>query len=119
MVSSQSERALPKSDIGLQASVLIAYLWVFPAISLPGMVAYLRTFFGLTLSSAGVSRMLIRIGTILEPVHQEILKRDGEYEECCGGCGFLPIPDRRTIGRTDYEVVRWLKRSWGRFSQVF
>ena len=73
VVSSQSERALPKSDIGLQASILIAYLWVFPAISLPGMVAYLRTFFGLTLSSAGVSRMLIRIGTILEPVHQEIL----------------------------------------------
>jgi hypothetical protein len=72
VVSSQSARALPKSDIGLQASVLIAYLWVVSAISLPGIVAYLRTFCGLTLSSAGVSRMLIRIGTILEPVHEEI-----------------------------------------------
>jgi len=72
IVSSQSERALPKSDIGLQASVLIAYLWVVLAISLPGIVAYLGTFFRLALSTAGVSRMVIRIGTILEPVHEEI-----------------------------------------------
>jgi transposase len=75
VVSSRSQRALPKSDIGLQASVLIAYLWVVVAISLPGIVAYLRAFFRLILSTAGVSRMLIRIGTILEPVHEEI-RRD-------------------------------------------
>jgi transposase len=73
IVSSQSERALPKSDIGLRASVLIAYLWVVLAISLPGIVAYLSTFFRLTLSSAGVSKMVIRIATILEPVQEEIL----------------------------------------------
>jgi len=72
IVSSQSERALPKSDIGLHASVLIAYLWVVLSVSLPGIVAYLRTFFRLTMSTAGVSRMMIRIGTILEPVHEEI-----------------------------------------------
>ncbi len=72
IVSSRSERALPKSDIGLSASVLIAYLWVVLAISLPGIVAYLETFFRLALSTAGVSRMVIRIGAILEPVHEEI-----------------------------------------------
>jgi len=72
IVSSRSERALPKSDIGLQASVLIAYLWVVLAISLPGIVAYLGTFFRLPLSTAGVSRMAIRIGAILAPVHEEI-----------------------------------------------
>jgi transposase len=72
IVSSQSQRALPKSDIGLHASVLIAYLWVVLSVSLPGIVAYLRTFFRLAMSTAGVSRMMIRIGTILEPVHEEI-----------------------------------------------
>ena len=72
VVSSQSARALPKSDIGLQASVLIAYLWVVSANSLPGIVLYLRTFFRLALSSAGISRMLIRMGAILAPVHEEI-----------------------------------------------
>jgi transposase len=72
VVCSHSERALPKSDIGLHASVLIVYLWVVSAISLPGIVAYLKTFFRLTLSTAGVSRLVIRIGTILEPVHEEI-----------------------------------------------
>jgi len=72
VVSSHCARALPKSDLGLQASVLIAYLWVVLAVSLPGIVAYLKSFFRLTVSTAGVSRMLIRIGTILEPVHEEI-----------------------------------------------
>lgn len=73
VVSSQSELALPKSDIGLRANVLIAYLSVVLAMSLPGIVMYLRSFFRLSLSSAGISRLLIRIGTILTPVHQEIL----------------------------------------------
>ncbi|EQD59965.1 transposase IS66 [mine drainage metagenome] len=73
VVSSRSESALAKSDIGLRANVLIAYLWVVAAISLPGIVAYLKSFFRLRLSSAGLSRMLIRLGTILAPVQQEIL----------------------------------------------
>ena len=72
LVSSASPRALPKSDIGLRATVLIAYLWVVLAQSLPGIVAYLRTFFGLSVSTAGVSRMMIRLGAILAPVHEEI-----------------------------------------------
>jgi transposase len=72
VVSSHSERALSKSDLGLQASVRIAYLWVVLALSLPGMVAYLQSFFRLQVSTAGVSRILIRIGTILAPVHEEI-----------------------------------------------
>jgi transposase len=72
IVSSQSERALPKSDIGLHASVLLTYLWVVLSVSLPGIVAYLGTFFRLSVSTAGVSRMMIRIGEILEPVHEEI-----------------------------------------------
>ncbi len=72
IVSSQSPRALPKSDIGLHASVLIVYLWVVLSISLPGIVAYLRTYFRLVVSTAGISRMMIRIGAILEPVHEEI-----------------------------------------------
>ena len=35
-------------------------------------MAYLGTFFRLAVSTAGVSRMMIRIGEILEPVHEEI-----------------------------------------------
>ena len=73
IVASRSERALPKSDIGLRASVMVAYLWVVMATSLPGIAAYLKTFFRLFISTAGISRMMIRIGKILEPVHEEIL----------------------------------------------
>jgi transposase len=73
IVSSRSEGALPKSDIGLRASVMVAYLWVVMATSLPGIAAYLKTFFRLFISTAGISHMMLRIGKILEPVHEEIL----------------------------------------------
>lgn len=74
VITAKSERALPKSDIGIHALILITYLWVVSAISLPGIAAYLNTFFRISLSTAGISRMMIRLGTILAPVHEEILQ---------------------------------------------
>lgn len=73
IVTAQSELALPKSDIGLNATVLMTYLWVWMAISLQKIADYLKTFNGLTISTAGVIRSMVRIGTILEPVYYEIL----------------------------------------------
>jgi transposase len=73
VVRSQSPRALPKSDIGIHATVLIAYMWVVSAISMPGIVMFLKTFFRMPISASGVSKMMIRLGNILAPVHEEIL----------------------------------------------
>lgn len=73
VVSSFSQAALPRSDIGLRALALIAYLWVISAISLPGIAAFLNNFFRLRLSTAGLSRMMIRLGKLMAPVHEEIL----------------------------------------------
>jgi len=73
MVSSKSERALPGSDIGLNALIQIAYLWVMSALSLPKIQALLESFSALKLSSAGLSRMMIRLSGILQPVYEEIL----------------------------------------------
>lgn len=73
IVASKSEAALPGSDIGLRALCLIAYLWVVSAISLPGITAFLNQFFRLTLSTAGLSRMMIRLANIMTPVYEEIL----------------------------------------------
>lgn len=79
IVSSSSRAALPGSDIGLRALCLIAYFWVVSAISLPGIAAYLNTFFRLRLSTAGISRMMIRLANIMAPVYDEILEdvKDG------------------------------------------
>lgn len=73
VVSSSSEAALPQSDIGLGALGLIAYLWVVSALSLPGIAAFLNSFFRLRLSTAGLSKMMIRLAKIMEPVYEEIL----------------------------------------------
>jgi transposase len=73
IVSSVSQAALPGSDIGLRALCLMAYFWVIPAISLPGIAAYLNNFFRLRLSTAGISRMMIRLANIMTPIYEEIL----------------------------------------------
>jgi transposase len=73
VVSSSSEAALPQSDIGLRALALIAYLWVVSAISLPGIAAFLNSFFRLRVSTAGLSKMMIRLAKIMQPVYEEIL----------------------------------------------
>lgn len=73
IVSSVSEAALPGSDIGLRALCLIAYFWVVCAISLPSIAAFLNRFFRLSLSTAGISRMMIRLSKIMIPVSEEIL----------------------------------------------
>ena len=79
MVSSKSERALPGSDIGLNATIEIAWLWVMSALSLPKIQALCQSFRALSLSTAGISRMMIRLAGILQPVYEEILAdvRDG------------------------------------------
>lgn len=74
IVSSKTEAALPKFDIGLRATCVIAYLWVVTAISLPGIVALLKNFFSLKLSTAGVSKMMINLSKIMQPVYAEILE---------------------------------------------
>jgi len=73
-VTTQSESALPKSDIGINTTVLLTYLWVWAAISLPKISAYLNSFFALTISTSGISKMMIRVGNILKPVYFEILE---------------------------------------------
>ena len=74
MVSSRTERALPGSDIGLNATIEMAYLWVMSALSLPRIRDVVRSFQALKLSTAGISKMMIRLSGLLQPVYDEILE---------------------------------------------
>ncbi len=73
MVSSKTQKALPGSDMGLNASIEMAYLWVVSALSLPKIQALFRSFNALKLSTAGISSHLIRLSGILQPIYDEIL----------------------------------------------
>lgn len=74
IVCSRTEKALPGSDIGLNATIEIAYLWVMSALSLPKIQDLVRSFQALELSTAGISKMMIRLSAILQPVYEEILQ---------------------------------------------
>jgi transposase len=73
-ITAQSEAALPKSDIGINTTILLTYLWVWAAISLPKISDYLNSFFTMKISTSGISKMMIRVGNILKPVYYEILE---------------------------------------------
>ena len=73
MVSSKTEAALPGSDIGLNATIEMAYLWVMCALSFPNIQGFFKQFKTLKVSTAGISKMMIRLSNILNPVYEEIL----------------------------------------------
>ncbi len=73
MVSSTSERALPGSDIGLNTMTEMAYLWVMCALSFPKIRAFFIDFKTLKLSTSGISKIMIRLSNIMQPVYEEIL----------------------------------------------
>jgi len=74
VITARSELALPKSDIGLNATILICYLWVALCLPFTRISAYLKTFFGLKISTSGLSTHVIRVSKILKEVYEEILK---------------------------------------------
>lgn len=73
MVSSKTEKALPGSDIGLNATIEMAWLWVMSALSLPKIQALFQSFKASRISTAGISRIMIRLSTLMQPVYDEIL----------------------------------------------
>ncbi len=73
VVSSKTEKALPGSDIGLNATIEIAWLWVMSALSLPKIQALFQSFKASRISTAGISKIMIRLSAIMQPVYQEIL----------------------------------------------
>ncbi len=73
MVSSTTERALPGSDIGLNTMIEMAYLWVMCALSFPKIRALFIDFKTLKLSTSGISKIMIRLSNIMQPVYDEIL----------------------------------------------
>ncbi len=71
VITAKSQRALPGADIGLNASVLICYLWVALCLPTTRIKDYLKTFFGLEISTAGLSSHLIRISGLMQDVYEE------------------------------------------------
>ena len=72
VITAKSEQALPGADIGLNASVLICYLWVALCLPYTKIKDYLKVFFGLELSTAGMSSQVIRISRIMTAVYEDI-----------------------------------------------
>ncbi len=74
VITAKSDLALPKSDIGLSATILICYLWVALCLPFTKIKEYLKTSFGLKISTSGLSRHVIRVAGIMKEVYEEILQ---------------------------------------------
>ena len=65
---------IPKADIGLNATILICYLWVAICLPFTKIQDYLKAFYGLKISTSGLSRHVIRVSAIMKAVYDEILE---------------------------------------------
>jgi transposase len=74
VVTAKSELALPKSDIGLNVTTLICYLWVSLGIPFTRLSRYLKDFFCFDITTSGLSQHVIRVSKIFEEVYDEILQ---------------------------------------------
>ena len=73
VITAKSELALPGADIGLNSTILICYLWVALCLPFTKIQDYVKTFFGLKISTSGLSRHVIRVAGIMKDVYDEIL----------------------------------------------
>jgi hypothetical protein len=72
VVTAKSEQALPGADIGLNTSVLVCYLWVALCLPYTRIKDYLNAFFGLEISTSGMSSHVIRISRLMTDVYEDI-----------------------------------------------
>jgi hypothetical protein len=73
VTTAKSDLALPGADIGLNATVLVCYLWIALCLPYTKIKEYLRTFFKLSISTSGLSRHAFKVAGIMKDVHAEIL----------------------------------------------
>jgi transposase len=74
VITAKTDLALPGSDIGINATVLICYLWISLCLPYTKIKEYLGTFFHLEVSTSGLSRHLLRVSGIMRDVYEEILQ---------------------------------------------
>lgn len=74
VTTAKSDLALTGADMGLNATVLVCYLWVALCLPYTKIKEYLQSFFKLRVSTSGLSRHVIRVAGIMRDVHSEILK---------------------------------------------
>lgn len=73
VVTSKSLLALPGCDIGLEATALVCYMWAALCLPFTKIHDCLNGYFKLSMSTAGLSRHVIKVADILKSVHAEIL----------------------------------------------
>lgn len=73
VITAHSELALPKSDIGINTTIMLSYMWVSLCLPFTRISSYLTAFYGQTITTAGLSAHVIRVAKIMAPVYEEIL----------------------------------------------
>jgi len=78
VITAKTENALPGSDIGLNTSIYLVYQWIVMGLPTTRISVCLKDFFTQSMSTAGISAHLIKLGKILKPVQENILKQINE-----------------------------------------
>jgi transposase len=72
--TASTDLALPKSDIGLNTTVHLIYLWISLCLPFTRISTYFSSIFGQKMSTSGLCAQVIRVAQIMQEVYDEILK---------------------------------------------
>lgn len=73
--TAKSVLAIPGADIGIYSTQLICYLWVAMSLPFTKISDYLKAFFGLDISTSGLSQHVIRVAKIMNDVHLDLVQQ--------------------------------------------
>jgi len=74
VTTARTDLALPGADIGLNTTVHSIYLWLSMCLPFTRISAYLTTLFSQRISTSGLSKHIMRVAKIMQPVYEEILE---------------------------------------------
>lgn len=74
VTTASSKLALPKSDIGMNTTIQLVFMWINMCLPFTRISEYFDKIYGQSMSTAGLSSHVIKVGNILSSVYDEILE---------------------------------------------
>jgi transposase len=72
VTTAKSVSVLPQSDIGINITILICYLWIALCLPFTKIKDYLSSFYHFKISTSGLSKHIMIITEAMKPVYEEI-----------------------------------------------
>ncbi len=80
VITASTGLAVKGMNVGMNTTIQVIYFWIYTCLSFSRISTLLSDFYSLKISTSGLSKHVQKIGLLLKPVYEEILKGVKESE---------------------------------------